>query len=168
MTDQADAQGTQDFVTVAAELFARDRLDVPELELLYRLECTGEDFYNHLAEHVHDDAAAELFRRNGREELGHARRIGRAIAIKQGRPFEGTTATAARFPIPLPDEIPVSMLPFIVQGELDGDAGYQRWADHEPDPAVEKLLRRNGREESLHGRRVTAAIAILEQPSASA
>jgi rubrerythrin len=162
MTDE------RDFITVAVELFALDHLDVPELELLYRLECSGEDFYNRLAAGVHDDAAAELFRRNGREELGHARRIGRAIAIKQGRPYASSTAAAERFPIALPDEIPTAMLPLVVQGELDGDAGYQRWADHEPDPAVEKLLRRNGREESLHGRRVTAAIAILEQAASSA
>jgi rubrerythrin len=163
MTDQGDAQDQRDFVTVALELAAKDRLDVPELELLFRLECSGEDFYDQLAARVHDAAAAELFRRNGREELGHARRVGRAIAIKQGAPFTGTTATAARFPVSLPDELPVEMLPLVVQGELDGDAGYQRWADNEPDPAVQQLLRRNGREESLHGRRVTAAIALLEQ-----
>ena len=165
MTDQGDAPEERDFVTVAIELAAKDRLDLPELELLFRLECSGEDFYNQLADRVHDAAAAELLRRNGREELGHARRIGRAIAIKQGAPYAETTATATRFPISLPDEIPVGMLPLVVQGELDGDAGYQRWADNEPDPDVQQLLRRNGREESLHGRRVTAAIALLESPT---
>ena len=46
--------------------------------------------------------------------------------------------------------------------QLDGDAGYQRWADREPDPEVQRLLRRNGREETVHGQRVTEVIAILE------
>ena len=52
--------------------------------------------------------------------------------------------------------------PFRLVGtELDGDLTYQRWADNEPDEAVAKLLRRNGREEALHGRRVTQAIELL-------
>ena len=68
-----------------------------------------------------------------------------------------------RLTIPLPDSIPVEMLPLIVQGEVDGDASYQRWADHEPDPEVERLLRLNGREETIHGRRVTEAMTILGQ-----
>ena len=46
------------------------------------------------------------------------------------------------------------MLPGIVQGEQAGDAGYQKWADAEPDPEVARLLRLNGREETLHGERV--------------
>jgi hypothetical protein len=59
------------------------------------------------------------------------------------------------------------VLPFIVQGERDGDAGYQRWADNEPDPEVARLLRLNGREETIHGERVEV-IAILEQAAGAA
>jgi hypothetical protein len=62
----------------------------------------------------------------------------------------------------LPDVIDPAMLPFIVAGEQAGDAGYQGWADHESDPQVARLLRLNGREETLHGERVNQAIAILE------
>ena len=62
----------------------------------------------------------------------------------------------------LPDTIDHAMLPFIVAGEQAGDAGYQEWADNEPDPEVARLLRLNGREETLHGERVTQVIAILE------
>ena len=62
---------------------------------------------------------------------------------------------------PLPIPMPLEMLPFIVQGEINGDVGYQRWADNEPDPEVAKLLRLNGREETLHSKRVEQALSLL-------
>jgi rubrerythrin len=151
----------QDFFSASAELAARTELDVPAMELLYRLECSGEDFYNALADRVSDPRAAELLRRNGREELGHARRIGRALSIKLGREYVPEGEVLERYSIALPDEISAALLSAIVQGEIAGDAGYQKWADNEPDPNVERLLRLNGREETLHGERVTEAIELL-------
>jgi rubrerythrin len=109
--------------------------------------------------------AAELMRRNGREELGHAQRLQRAITIKVGGEYTPSAELLERYPIPLPDTISADLLPIIVQAEIDGDAGYQRWADAEPDPEVAKLLRSNGREETVHGERVTQAIEILKQAS---
>jgi rubrerythrin len=153
----------RDFLSASLELATLEQLDVAAMELLFRLECSGEDFYNDVADRLGSDAAGELLRRNAREEMGHARRIGRAIEIKQGAAFVPSPETLERFTIALPDAIPVEMLPLIVQGEIDGDASYQRWADHEPDPEIARLLRLNGREETIHGRRVTEAIAILEQ-----
>jgi rubrerythrin len=155
MTDE------RDFLSASMELAELDQLDVPALELLYKLECSGEDFYNLLADRVGDERAAELFRRNGREEFGHARRVARAIARKQDGEFHPSAELQDRFPITLPDAIDPAMLPMIVQGEMAGDAGYQKWADNEPDPEVARLLRLNGREETLHGDRVTEAMAIL-------
>ena len=49
-----------------------------------------------------------------------------------------------------------------MQAEIDGDAGYQRWADRESDPEVARLLRLNGREETIHGERVSQALEILK------
>ena len=154
-----------DFARASQALAQLDTLDVPAMELMYKLECSGEDFYNVLADRIGNDDAAELFRRNAKEELGHARRIARAIAIKQGREFEPTPELEERYAIALPDTIDVAMLPHIVAGEQAGDAGYQGWADNEPDPDVARLLRLNGREETLHGERVNQAIAILEAAS---
>ncbi|HEY8216464.1 MAG TPA: ferritin-like domain-containing protein [Acidimicrobiia bacterium] len=156
------------FLSASAELGAVDELDVAAMELLFRLECSGEDFYNLLADRVANEDAAELLRRNGREELGHARRVQRAIGMKLGHDYEPSGEALERFPIALPDTVGVDLLPLVVQGELDGDAGYQRWADHEPDPEVARLLRLNGREETNHGARVSEAIAILEAEAASA
>ncbi len=154
-----------DFAGASQALAGLDHLDVPAMELMYRLECSGEDFYNLLADRIGNDDAAALFRRNAKEELGHARRIARAITIKQGSEFSPRPELERRFAVTLPDTIDPAMLPFIVAGEQAGDAGYQTWADNEPDPQVARLLRLNGREETLHGERVTQAIAILEAAS---
>jgi rubrerythrin len=155
----------KDFFTAATEVIGLEQLDVPAMELLFKLECSGEDFYNAIADRIGNEEAAELLRRNGREELGHAQRIQRAIAIKLGGEYTPSAEVLKRYPIPLPDTINADLLPIIVQAEIDGDAGYQRWADREPDPEVAKLLRSNGREETVHGERVTAAIEILREAS---
>ena len=160
MTDELD------FISASQTLAGLEQLDVPALELLYKLECSGEDFYNLLADRIGNDEAAELLRRNGREEMGHARRVGRAIAIKLGRDFEPTADLQARYSVELPATISPAMLPGIVAGEQAGDAGYQKWADAEPDPEVARLLRLNGREETLHGERVTQVMGILESTPA--
>jgi len=159
MTDE------KDFFTAATEVIGLEQLDVPAMELLFKLECSGEDFYNAIADRIDNMEAAELMRRNGREELGHAQRLQRAITIKAGGEYTPSAELLERYPIPLPDTISADLLPIIVQAEIDGDAGYQRWADAEPDPEVAKLLRSNGREETVHGERVTQAIEILKQAS---
>jgi len=154
-----------DFFAAVAALAAVEQLDVDAMRLLFRVECSGEDFYNGIADRIGEPESAALLRRNAREERGHAERVRRAIGIKLGRPYEATDEDLARYPIPLPDVIPATLLPLIVQGEIDGDAGYQRWADREADPEVQRLLRLNGREETVHGQRVTQVIAILEASS---
>ena len=151
------------FFNAGASLAGIDSLDVDALRLLFRLECSGEDFYNGVADRIGNDQAADLLRLNGREEIGHANRLRRAIAIKCGGTYEPDATDLERFPVPLPDEIPVEILPAIVQGEIDGDAGYQRWADNEPDPEVARLLRLNGREETVHAERVGQVIALLQE-----
>jgi hypothetical protein len=153
------------FFTAATAVLDVETLDVPAMELLFKLECSGEDFYNGLADRIGNDEAAELLRRNGREEVGHARRLEQAIAIKLGGSYTPSAELLERYDVPLPDSIGPELLPIIVQAEIDGDASYQRWADAETDPEVASLLRRNGREESKHGERVTRAIAILQAAS---
>ena len=145
------------------ELGELESLDVDALRSMFTLELAGEQFYNALAERVGNEQAAELLRRNGREEAGHARRIERAIAIKLGHPFTPTSDMLERPQVQLPEHVGAELLGVIVQAEFDGDAGYQRWADNEDLPEVERLLRLNGREESIHGRRVEQAIALLEK-----
>jgi rubrerythrin len=150
-----------DFFAAVSALATIEQLDVDALRLLYRIECAGEDFYNLLADRIGDVRAAHLLRRNGREERGHAERIRRVLGIKLGHDYEPTDADRAPFAIPLPETISPELLPLIVQGELDGDAGYQRWAAREPDAEAQRLLRLNGREETTHGERVREVLAIV-------
>ena len=65
-----------------------------------------------------------------------------------------------------PPFLDADILRMIVDAEVQGDAGYQKWADNEPDPEVERILRLNGREESLHGERIAEVIAIIEPATA--
>ena len=150
------------FYNAGAPLADMDVLDVAALRLLFRLECSGEDFYNGVAERIADERAAELLRQNGREEIGHANRLRRAIVIKLGHSYEPDATDLERFAVPLPDQISVEMLPLIVQGEIDADTGYQRWADNEADAEVAHLLRLNGLEEKTHAERVDRVIALLK------
>ncbi len=153
---------TMDFFTASARVAKAREMDLPTMELVFRLENSGEDFYNALADRIDNDEAAELLRRNGREERGHARRLHRAITIKLGEEWKPSAEALERFAIPLPDEIGLDVFPVIVQAEIDGDAGYQRWADKESDPEVARLLRLNGREETVHGQRASRALEILQ------
>lgn len=157
----------RDFFSAVSALATIEQLDVDAMRLLYRVERSGEDFYEMIAARIGNPEAADLLRRNAREERGHAERMRRAIAIKLGGAFEPGPEDVARYDITLPDAIPAAMLPLIVQGELDGDVGYQRWADRESDPEVQRLLRLNGREETVHGQRVQQVMAILEGGSAA-
>jgi rubrerythrin len=152
----------RDFLGAAQELAALESLDIPALEVLHKLECSAAQFYDLLAARIGNDKAAGLLRRSGREELGHARRVSRALSIKLGRDYEPSAELREPYPIELPAIIDASsVLPALFEGELAGDADYQRWADAEPDPDVARLLRHNGREETLHSERVTQVIAIL-------
>ena len=154
---------TTNFYEANAALSGKERLDVADLELMYQLEMTGEEFYYRLADRVGNPEAAELLRRNGVEEKAHARRLAKALSIKVGREWEPTPEQAALMDIPLPDQIDAKMFLGIVKGELGGDAGYQRWADNETDPEVQKLLRLNGREETIHAGRAQQVYDLLSK-----
>jgi rubrerythrin len=155
------AGDSEDFSAVAASLASLEKLEVAELRLMFRLETAGETFYQRLADRLGNSAAADLLRRNAREERGHAERLRRAIELKLGRPWTPEVTDLAPFAIALPDRVTGELLAGIVQGELQGDAGYQRWADAEPNPEIQKLLRQNGREETVHAMRVKEALALL-------
>src|SRR4030095_10980372 len=150
-----------DFNASVAALGAVECLDVDAMRLLLRVERAGEAFYNGVAERIGDPRAAELLRRNGREERGHAERVRRAIRIRLGHAFEPSSEDLAAYPVPLPPTIPLEIFPQIVQAELDGDVGYQRWADREDDPEVQRLLALHGREETVHGEGGRQVIALI-------
>ncbi len=149
------------FFTANAGLADVAKLEVPEMSLLYRIEMAGELFYNILADRVGNDTAADLLRKNAVEERGHARRLARMISIKLGHEWEPTSEEAELLAVPLPETIDSKMFAAVVQGEINGDAGYQRWADAETDEEVVRLLRLNGREETIHAGRAQQVFDLL-------
>jgi rubrerythrin len=152
----------ENFYTLNASLAGVEVLGVDEMITMYRVETAGELFYNLLADAVNNEEAADLLRKNAVEERGHARRIARAIGIKLGHEWVPTAEQEAVLPVPMPPTVDAKLFAGIVKGELNGDAGYQKWADAEQDPEVQRLLRLNGREETIHANRAQQVQAILE------
>lgn len=151
------------FYTASSALAGKKTLDVEGLALIYQLERSGEVFYNMLAERVANDEAAALLRRNAIEERAHSRRVARAISIKLGHEWQPTEANDEILPIPMPESIDANLFLGVVQGEINGDAGYQNWADNEENIDVARLLRLNGREETIHAGRAQQVFEILSR-----
>jgi rubrerythrin len=151
-----------DFFEATARIGAAETLDLETLELLIRVENSGDVLYNTLADRIGNEEAAELLRRNGREEVGHARRMMKVMSLKTGTEYVPSAEVLEKFSVALPDTIDRAMLPLIVAGEMQGDAGYQAWADRETDEEIIRLLRLNGREETKHAERITQVIEILD------
>lgn len=151
-----------DFFEATMRIGAAETLDDETAELLIRVENSGDVLYDALADRLGNEDAAKLLRLNGREEVGHAKRIMQVLSIRHGAQYVPPAHVLEKFPVDLPDTIDASTLPLIVEGEFQGDLGYQKWAAAESDPEIIELLLRNGREETKHGERVQRAIAILE------
>ena len=149
------------FFTANASLADVAKLEVPELTLMYRIEMAGELFYNMLADRVNNDEAASLLRKNAVEERGHARRLARMISIKNGAEWVPSAEVEELLEVPLPEEIDARIFAGVVKGELNGDVGYQKWADAEDNEEVERLLRLNGREETIHAGRAQQVFDLL-------
>jgi len=151
-----------DFVAALARLARTERLDVDDMKLLVLLELAGEPLYARLADGVAPPEAKALLLQNGREETAHAHRLKRAIEKKTGAAY--ALPTLAENPYAAPPPMPVvsaALLAGVQQGETGGEADYQRYAAHEPDPEVAEWLRQNGREELRHRDRVGRVIEIL-------
>lgn len=155
------------FFEASMVLGAAETLDFETAELLIRVENSGDVLYNALAERLNNEEAAELLRKNGREEVGHARRMMKVLTLKTGTEYVPSAEVLEKFEVDLPDSIDASALPMIVEGELQGDLGYQKWAAAETDPEVIELLLRNGREETKHAERIKQAIEILAAAEAA-
>jgi rubrerythrin len=149
----------EDFKAAAQRLSGMDHLGVTELQTLYRQERTAGRLYLQIADVLTHEAAANALRRNGREELGHAVRIGRAIAILTDTPFDATEEMDAGYEVTPPASADASLVTALIHGEQGGAADYERWAASETNAEVADLLRTCGREETNHAQRLIAALA---------
>ena len=155
------------FFEATMAIGAAEKLDIETAELLIRVENSGDVLYNELASRLNNEEAADLLRKNGREEVGHARRMMKVLSLKLGTEYVPSAEVLEKFEVDLPDSLDASSLPMIVEGELQGDIGYQKWASHETDPEIIELLLRNGREETKHAERIKQAIEILAAAEAA-
>ncbi len=172
LVDRAAAPDRRDdshmnFFEATMAIGAAEKLDIETAELLIRVENSGDVLYDELASRLNNEEAAALLRKNGREEVGHARRMMKVLSLKLGTEYVPSAEVLEKFEVDLPDSLDASSLPMIVEGELQGDLGYQKWASHETDPEIIELLLRNGREETKHAERIKQAIAILEAAEAA-
>ena len=149
------------FYTANASLAGTEKLGIEEMQTIWRVEMAGELFYNLLAERIDNEEAKDLLRKNAVEERGHARRIARALSIKLGHEWQPTAEQQELLDVPMPPVIDANLFAGVVKGELNGDAGYQKWADAEADEEVVRLLRLNGREETIHANRAQRVFEIL-------
>ena len=149
------------FYTANASLAGAEKLGVEEMQTIWRVEMAGELFYNLLAERIDNEEAKDLLRKNAVEERGHARRIARALSIKLGHEWQPTAEQQELLDVPMPPVIDANLFAGVVKGEMNGDAGYQKWADAETDEEVVRLLRLNGREETIHANRAQRVFEIL-------
>lgn len=136
---------------------------VDDLKILALVEAVGKELYACLAEGTDDPEVKALLLANGREELAHAHRVGKAIEILSGEAF----------PIPPIEDNPVytplapmavtrASLGKLAEGERSGEAMYERIAASFDDPDAIALFRLNGKEELEHGARLQRAADLLE------
>jgi rubrerythrin len=145
-------------------LKGRATLNSDDLKVLAMIEAAGEALYFRIAEGVADPRAAELLRKNGREERGHAYRLAKILRLQTGEEFVPPADAENPFVTSLPASLPATpeFIASLEQGEADGDRLYQMWADGAANPEVAKLLRLNGREESRHGVRDAEVISYIK------
>ncbi|MBL6750530.1 MAG: ferritin-like domain-containing protein [Nevskia sp.] len=136
---------------------------VEDMMVMVLVEAASKNLYEALADGVPDEQAKALLRANGREELGHAHRVARAIGKITGTDYPVPSAAENPYlAAPLPKyEVNKAMLAGLAEVEFNGDNLYGAWADHCGNADAAALFRENGREEIGHGKRLEQASALL-------
>ena len=135
---------------------------IDDLKVMVFLEASGLTAYEELAATAPNEAVRDLLRANGREELAHAHRVAKVIKRLSGEDFPPPPATANPYAVPSGRKVDRKLLEYLVAAENNGNDLYETWASHTADEEAAALLRQNGKEEVLHGKRASAAIALLD------
>ena len=153
--------------TNSGEAFAylqrlKDGATVDDLKVLALTEAIGLELYEDMARKTDNPEVQALLRRAGREELGHAHRVSKAIEILTGEPFPIPAIEDHPFYTPM-DSGPITKetLLGIAQGEFAGEEMYKGVASRFSDPEVIKLFALNGKEERQHGERLQQIVELL-------
>ncbi len=144
------------------QLCAKDHLELDDLRVLALVEASGKAGYGAIADLTEHQDIKDLLNKNGREEVGHAHRILKAIAILSGTSYE----LPADEDNPLIQPSPITALTpelvkMFIAAEMDGEVNYNRWADNESNPEVAKIYRLIGADERRHAGRAEEILALL-------
>ena len=101
------------FFEATMAIGAAEKLDIETAELLIRVENSGDVLYNELASRLNNEEAADLLRKNGREEVGHARRMMKVLSLKLGTEYVPSAEVLEKFEVDLPDSLDASSLPMM-------------------------------------------------------
>ena len=153
--------------TNSGEAFAyiqrlQDGATIDDLKVLALTEAIGLELYEAMARKTDHPEVQALLQRAGREELGHAHRVSKAIEILTGEPFPIPAIEDHPFYTPLETgPITKEVLLGIAQGEFAGEELYKGVASGFSDPEVLKLFALNGKEERQHGERLHKIVELL-------
>ena len=137
---------------------------VDDLKVMVLVEAAGLALYENIAKGTDNAAVIALLLHNGREELAHAHRCGKAIHALTGEEFAPPAPEANPYlsqPMPQMPLTPES-LKGLAHGEFGGEALYETWAANIGNEEAARQFRLNGKEEADHGNRLLEAAALLE------
>ena len=134
-----------------------------DLKMLALIEAAGKSSYEAKVRGAPNDAVRNILARNGREEMGHAVRLQRALKLMYGEDF--TIPSDAENPFATPsdaiDAVNAEILEKTAQGEIMGGDFYDSWAGNVAHEQAAQLLRQNGVEERRHADRLREAARLL-------
>jgi len=135
---------------------------IDDLKILALTEALGMELYANLAAGTDNAAVQDLLLENGKEELLHARRVGKAIEILTGKRFPIPAIEDNPIYTPLP-EMPLTReaLQKLADAEFAGESLYAGVAASFDDEQAKALFLQNGKEESDHGHRLAKAAELL-------
>ena len=137
---------------------------VDDLKVMVLLEAAGQELYYQMSGGTEHPDLLAILAQHGREEMGHAYRVAKAIKAISGEDYAPPAAADNPYlsgPIPTAP-MTAEALRGLAQGEFAGEVLYEVWASNSESAEAARLFRQNGGEERDHGNRLLEAAALLE------
>lgn len=135
-----------------------------ELKVMVLLEAAGQELYRQMSAGTDKPELLAILEKHGREEMGHAHRVAKAIKAISGEDYAPPAAADNPYltgPMPTAP-MTAEALRGLAQGEFAGEGLYEVWAANSNNEEAARLFRLNGGEERDHGNRLLEAAALLE------
>jgi rubrerythrin len=135
---------------------------INDMKVMVLVEASAKGMYDDLANAASVPAVAELLCANGREELGHAYRVSKAIKVLTGEAYPVPDLADNPYYEPMQNvSLSREMLEGLATLEAAGEPLYEAWAASVGDEDAAAIFRLNGAEETGHGRRMQEAAALM-------